>query len=95
LMINNRAIAEQENKVREYICKRKDFLFVCYSVSVVLEQYHGGHTKHVISWFEKEDECPVLGCDCSIYLLKTMLYTGWFLSSSEYRHFCTPPGHNL
>ncbi|VDO24526.1 unnamed protein product [Heligmosomoides polygyrus] len=26
---------------------------------------HGGHTKHVISWFEKEEECPVLGCDCS------------------------------
>ncbi|KAJ1348742.1 hypothetical protein KIN20_004115, partial [Parelaphostrongylus tenuis] len=25
---------------------------------------HGGHTKHVISWFEKEDECPVIGCDC-------------------------------
>ncbi|VDM75347.1 unnamed protein product [Strongylus vulgaris] len=25
---------------------------------------HGGHTKHVISWFEKEDICPVLGCDC-------------------------------
>lgn len=25
---------------------------------------HGGHTKHVISWFEKEEECPVLGCDC-------------------------------
>ncbi|KJH42777.1 hypothetical protein DICVIV_11221 [Dictyocaulus viviparus] len=25
---------------------------------------HGGHTKHVISWFEKEDQCPVMGCDC-------------------------------
>ncbi|RCN51045.1 hypothetical protein ANCCAN_02832 [Ancylostoma caninum] len=25
---------------------------------------HGGHTKHIISWFEKEDVCPVLGCDC-------------------------------
>ncbi|KAK5979916.1 hypothetical protein GCK32_000017 [Trichostrongylus colubriformis] len=32
---------------------------------------HGGHMKHVISWFEKEDECPVLGCDCRcLYLEK-------------------------
>ncbi|KAK6766002.1 hypothetical protein RB195_025735 [Necator americanus] len=25
---------------------------------------HGGHAKHMISWFEKESGCPVLGCDC-------------------------------
>ncbi|XGW32758.1 hypothetical protein V3C99_017354 [Haemonchus contortus] len=31
---------------------------------------HGGHTKHVITWFEKEDECPVLGCDCRCLYLE-------------------------
>ncbi|KAK6059765.1 hypothetical protein COOONC_02584 [Cooperia oncophora] len=31
---------------------------------------HGGHMKHVISWFEKEDECPVLGCDCRCLYLE-------------------------
>ncbi|WKY16467.1 hypothetical protein Q1695_001257 [Nippostrongylus brasiliensis] len=31
---------------------------------------HGGHSKHVISWFEKENECPVLGCDCRCLYLE-------------------------
>ncbi|KHJ97990.1 hypothetical protein OESDEN_02021 [Oesophagostomum dentatum] len=31
---------------------------------------HGGHMKHLISWFEKENVCPVLGCDCRCITLE-------------------------
>ncbi|KAK6185511.1 hypothetical protein SNE40_007729 [Patella caerulea] len=36
---------------------------------------HGGHTKHILDWFEKETECPT-GCGCNCLSKNPMIF-GW------------------
>ncbi|XP_066259323.1 GATOR2 complex protein MIOS [Euwallacea similis] len=30
---------------------------------------HGGHSKHMTSWFEEHQECPMVGCSCKCFSL--------------------------
>ncbi|BES96654.1 missing oocyte, meiosis regulator, homolog (Drosophila) [Nesidiocoris tenuis] len=36
---------------------------------------HGGHSKHIIQWFEDHQECPVTGCTCRCLSLDATSFT--------------------
>lgn len=33
---------------------------------------HGGHTEHLLQWFEKHTECPVTSCSCKCFAMDLM-----------------------